>query len=191
MKRIFTDIRRKPSALVLSETIDATPAQMIKAVKQVGFEGVVAKRKASLYEPGKRSGAWQKQRINKGQEFVIGGYRLGADPFDALIVGYYGEDGRLYYAEKVKNGFVPRLRRDVFRRFVGLEIDSCPFINLPEKKKGPHSLTKEDMAKCVWLRPELVAQIESVEWTPDGHLRHSKFIGLRDDKDAREVLRET
>ena len=61
---------------------------------------------------------------------------------------------------KVKNGFVPPLRRDVFRRFVGVEIDSCPFVNLPEKRKGPRSLTKEDMQKCIWLRPELVAQIE-------------------------------
>ena len=84
---------------------------------------------------------------------MIGGYRLGGDPFDALIVGYY-RDGKLYYAEKVKNGFVPRLRRDVFKRFSGLETNVCPFVNLPEKRKGPHSLTREDMEKCGGSSPK-------------------------------------
>jgi ATP-dependent DNA ligase len=90
----------------------------------------------------------------------------------------------------VRNGFVPQLRREVATRFKGLEIDTCPFANLPERKRTQRALTKEEMENCVWLKPELVAQIEFTEWTPDGHLRHSKFIGLIDDKDAREVVRE-
>jgi ATP-dependent DNA ligase len=75
-------------------------------------------------------------------------------------------------------------------RFKGLEIDTCPFANLPEKKRTQWALTKEEMKNCVWLKPELVAQIEFTEWTPDGHLRHSRFVGLREDKAAREVVRE-
>jgi ATP-dependent DNA ligase len=71
----------------------------------------------------------------------------------------------------------------------GLEIDTCPFANLPEKKQTQWALTKEEMKNCVWLKPELVAQIEFTEWTRDGHLRHSKFVGLREDKEAREVVR--
>ena len=71
-----------------------------------------------------------KQRINKRQEFVVGGYRLGVEPFDGLVVGYY-QDGKLYYAAKVRNGFVPRLRREMAKHFQGLEIDTCPFVNLP------------------------------------------------------------
>ena len=67
----------------------------------------------------------------------------------------------------------------------GLEIDTCPFANLPERKRTQWALTKEEMKNCVWLKPELVAQIEFTEWTPDGHLRHSKFIGMREDKAAR------
>jgi ATP-dependent DNA ligase len=94
------------------------------------------------------------------------------------------------FAEKVRNGFVPHLRREVAERFKGLETDDCPFANLPEKKRNPWALTREQMKECVWLRPELVAQIEFTEWTPDGHLRHSRFVGLRDDKDPREVMRE-
>jgi len=68
--------------------------------------------------------------------------------------------------------------------------DACPFVNLPEKKRTQWALTREEMKNCVWLRPELVAQIEFGEWTPDGHLRHSKFVGLREDKDPRNVVCE-
>ena len=106
-----------------------------------------------------------------------------------MIVGYY-EGQKVLYAAKVRNGFVPQVLREVASKFKGLEIDTCPFANLPEKKRTLWALTKEEMKNCVWLRPELVAQIEFNEWTPDGHLRHSKFVGLRGDKDAREVVRE-
>jgi ATP-dependent DNA ligase len=90
----------------------------------------------------------------------------------------------------VRNGFVPQLRREVATRLKGLEIATCPFANLPERKRTQWALTKEEMKNCVWLKPELGAQIEFTEWTPDGHLRHSKFVGLRDDKTPREVGRE-
>jgi ATP dependent DNA ligase C terminal region len=74
--------------------------------------------------------------------------------------------------------------------FGGVEIDTCPFANLPEKKRTQWALTKEEMKNCVWLKPEFVGQIEFTEWTPDGHLRHSKFVGLREDKGARDVVKE-
>jgi ATP-dependent DNA ligase len=106
-----------------------------------------------------------------------------------LIVGYY-EGERLLYAAKVRNGFVPLVRREVEGKFKGLKIETCTFANLPEKKRTQWALTKEEMKNCVWLKPELVAQIEITEWTPDGHLRHSKFVGLREDKKARDVVRE-
>ena len=185
-------LKRTMSALndpvLLSETFDTEPSQLVRAAKELGLEGVIAKRKDSLYELGKRSGAWVKYRINRGQEFVIGGYTSG-NPFDSLIVGYY-QSGKLYYAAKVRNDFVPLVRHQVFKRFKGLEIDSCPFVNLPEKKRTQWALTREEMKNCVWLQPKIVAQIEFVEWTPDGHLRHSKFVGLREDKKPLEVVRE-
>src|SRR5262249_777272 len=102
----------------------------------------------------------------------------------------YYEGERLLYAGKVRNGFVPQLRREVAAKLKGLEIDSCPFANLPEKKRTQWALTKEEMKNCVWLKPELVGQIEFTEWTPDGHLRHSRFVGFREDKKAGEVVRE-
>jgi DNA ligase D-like protein (predicted ligase) len=186
LHRIFEDIKAAP--IGLSENIEAAPTDLIRVAKEFGFEGIVAKRKDSVYESGKRSGAWVKYKVNRGQELVIGGYTPG-NPFDALIVGCY-EGERLLYAAKVRNGFVPLVRREVASKFKGLEIDTCPFANLPEKKRTQWALTKEEMKNCVWLKPELVAQIEFTEWTPDGHLRHSKFVGLRNDKDAREVVRE-
>src|SRR5215831_15039638 len=107
---------------------------------------------------------------------VIGGY-VPDNPLDSIIVGYY-QEGKLYYAAKVRNGFVPRTRWKVFQRIRGLEIDTCPFANLPERKRTQWALTQEEMKNCVWVKPELVAQIEFGEWTLDGHLRHSKFVGL-------------
>lgn len=100
------------------------------------------------------------------------------------------EGDRLIYAAKVRNGFVPQVRHEVASRFKGLEIDACPFANLPERKRTQWALTKQEMNNCVWLKPELVAHIEFTEWTPDDHLRHSKFIGLREDRAATEVVRE-
>lgn len=157
--------------------------------KQFGFEGVVAKRTDSCYESGKRTGAWVKFKVNVGQEFLIGGYTPG-NPLDALIVGYY-DGAKLMYAAKVRNGFVPNVRREVFAKLKGLETEICPFANLPEKKRAQWALTREEMRNCHWLGPELVAQIEFTEWTPDGHLKHAKFIGLREDKDPKDVGRES
>jgi bifunctional non-homologous end joining protein LigD len=178
----------KAAPIALSESLDASVDELVRVAKEFGFEGIVAKRKDSVYESGKRSGAWVKYRVNRGQEFVIGGYTPG-NPFDALIVGYY-EGDRLLYAAKVRNGFVPLVRREVASKFKGLEIDTCPFANLPERKRTQWALTKEEMKNCMWLKPQLVAQIEFTEWTPDGHLRHSKSVGLREDKEVGGVVRE-
>jgi bifunctional non-homologous end joining protein LigD len=182
-------VRKASSVVDLSQTVTAPAADLIRAVTELGLEGVIAKRHESTYESGRRSGAWVKYKINKGQELVVGGYTAG-NPFDAIIVGYY-QEGRLQFAGKVRNGFVPHLRREVMASMNPLKIDVCPFANLPEKQRRTQwALTREQMKDCVWLQPELVAQIEFTEWTPDGHLRHAAFAGLRQDKTPREVVRE-
>ena len=129
--------------------------------------------------------------MNNGQELVIGGYVPGVHGVDAIVVGYYrGED--LIYVARVRNGFVPASRRQMFAKLKPLVTLKCPFVNLPEAYKGRwgEGLTAADMEKCVWVRPETVARIEFLEWTASGHLRHSKFAGLRDDKNARSVVKE-
>ena len=171
--------------------LDAALPVLVESVKAQGLEGLVAKRLDSRYEPGLRSGAWQKMRVNRGQEFVIGGYTIGTKTFDALILGYY-EGDRLIYAARTRNGFTPALREQLSKKFRGLDINGCPFVNLPEVKSGRWGagLTAAKMKDCRWLKPVLVAQVEFLEWTGDHHLRHTRFMALRDDKVASDVRRD-
>jgi bifunctional non-homologous end joining protein LigD len=182
---------RMQGQVLFSETLDATAADIVAAVKKQGLEGVIAERRDSLYHPGRRSGAWVKMRINKGQELVIGGYVPAPKNFDSIIVGYYERDDLIYIA-RVRAGFVPALRVKVFERFHKLEIKTCPFSNLRQRDKGRwgQGLTADKMAECRWLKPQLVAQIEYADWTDVNHLRQSKFVALRDDKAAKDVKRE-
>jgi len=171
--------------------LEAPLRDLIHSVKAHGLEGLVAKRRNSRYEPGLRSGAWMKMRVNRGQEFVIGGYTIGTKTFDALIFGYY-EGDRLIYAARTRSGFTPAIREHIARKLRRLETTHCPFANLPEARSGRwgQGLTKEKMADCRWVKPELIGQFEFLEWTADNHLRHSRFMGLREDKPARDIRRE-
>jgi DNA ligase D-like protein (predicted ligase) len=175
----------------LSPALEGDLADLMVSVKEHKLEGLIAKRKNSPYQSGERSDLWLKMRINSGQEFVIGGYTRGANTFDALVFGYY-EEKSLIYAARTRNGFTPALRQRLMERFRGLETEQCPFANLPEKHGGRwgQGLTAAKMKDCVWLKPKLVGQFEFVEWTPDNHLRHAKFVGLREDKRAGQVKRE-
>jgi DNA ligase D-like protein (predicted ligase) len=164
----------------------------LEFVMKHGLEGIVAKQSDSLYEPGMRTGRWSKCRLNLGQEFVIGGYTPGGNGFDALIVGFYkGKD--LIFASRVRAGFVPTTRREVFAQIKGLKTEKCPFVNLPEKEPGRwgQGLTAEKMKGCVWLKPKAVVRIDFAEWTGSDKLRHTKYVAMRDDKDPRKVVRET
>src|ERR1700687_4993497 len=174
-----------------SPVLQAKLEDLIRSVKAQGLEGLVAKRRNSKYEPGLRSDAWQKMRVNQGQEFVIAGYTPSSKNFDALVIGYY-EGSKLLYAARTRNGFTPASRMQLFKKIEPLEIKDCPFANLPEKKAGRWGagLTAAKMVECRWLKPQFVGQFEFVEWTSEGHLRHSKFMGLREDRKAKNVRRE-
>jgi bifunctional non-homologous end joining protein LigD len=115
---------------------------------------------------------------------------IGAQGFDALLVGVY-ENKELLFVKKKKNDFVPRLRDEIFPTLKRLIAARCPFTNLPEKRasRWGESLTAEKMKECRWLDPALVGQIEFVEWTPDSHLRHARFMGLRDGQAPLDVVR--
>jgi ATP-dependent DNA ligase len=175
----------------IAQYFETSAATILQSAREQGLEGIVAKRRDSRYEAGKRSGSWAKFRLNAGQELVIGGYVPGPHGLDSFIVGYYNAS-ELIYVARVRNGFVPATRRQVFAKLQPLVTPNCPFANLPESHKGRWGtgLTADDMKKCVWVRPELVARIEYLEWTESDHLRHAKFIGLRGDQDARVVVKE-
>jgi bifunctional non-homologous end joining protein LigD len=145
-----------------------------------GWEGLIAKRLASRYV-GKRSGDWLKWKCSAEQELVIGGYtapRGTRQEFGALLVGHYDGDV-LRYAGKVGTGFDDHELQSLARRMTPLVRPDSPF--------GAGAPPARD---TTWVKPELVAQVGFSEWTRDGRLRHPRYLGLRDDKPAREVVRE-
>jgi len=144
-----------------------------------GWEGLIAKRADAPYRHS-RSRDWLKLKCGNRQELVIGGFtdpqgsRVG---FGALLVGYY-EKGELRYAGKVGTGYDDALLESLSKRLARLERETCPFAT-PPKEKGAH-----------WVSPKLVGEVGFSEWTGDGKLRHPRFLGLRTDKKARDVVRE-
>jgi bifunctional non-homologous end joining protein LigD len=185
----YTERRRLLEALELKGRFWQTPPSTtgdgettLAASKKLGFEGVMAKRLDSSYQPGKRSDAWLKVKNHLGQELVIGGWLPGAGAREgrvgALLVGYY--DGpKLVYAGKVGTGFTERMLERLQSLLEPLRRDSSPFEAGMPPPKG-----------AIFLEPKLVGEFEFTEWTRTGHLRHPSFKGLRDDKDPRTVVRE-
>ena len=182
---------RTSDTVQLSESFNIPAKQMLELVRSHGLEGVVAKRLSSTYEQGRRTGAWTKMRVELAQELVIGGYTPGTHGFDAVLVGFYRGDP-LHFCASVRAGFVPASRRAVHAQLAPLEDGVCPFVNLPEASAGRwgQGLTAAKMKKCIWLRPEAVAQFRFLEWTPNDHLRHASFVALREDKHPRAVVKE-
>jgi bifunctional non-homologous end joining protein LigD len=179
------------SGLLLSDPLPGTPQQIADAVRQLGLEGVVAKKRRSTYTAGRRSDAWIKVRFAQHQELVVGGYKPTATSFDSLLVGYY-EGRKLLCAGKVRNGFTPALRAQIFAAMRPLATPRCPFANLPSTTSSHwgEGITAEEMSVIHWVEPAIVAEVSFAEWTRDGSLRHAAFLGLRDDKQARDVHRE-
>jgi bifunctional non-homologous end joining protein LigD len=178
------------TGLRFSAALMGAPGRILEQIRRLGLEGVVAKRRGSPYQPGERSADWVKVKLSPEQEFVIGGYKPGG-PVESLVVGHY-EGRKLVCAGKVRQGLNPWNRKELGRRLARLETDRCPFANLPNSKKGRwgEGITAEQMKELVWTRPELVAQIRFTEWTLGGNLRHGEYLGMREDKPPREVLRE-
>ncbi len=176
------------SAVLLSEALPGTPAEIETAVRGMRLEGVVAKRAGSKYEPGRRSLSWIKVRFNRRQEFAIGGWKPGLNTFESVLTGYY-EGRRFLYAAKVRAGFRSPSRADLFARISPLVVSTCPFANLPNHGSSHwgEGITTEDMSRLVWVKPKVVVEVEFVEWTRDGLLRHPHFVAVRDDKAARDV----
>ena len=162
-------------------------AQPWDRARREGWEGVIAKRRGSPYEH-RRSKHWLKMKCEASQELVVGGFtdpqgaRVG---LGALLVGYYDPFARFgagdfVFAGKIGTGFDTKLLLDLRRRLDAIEIQASPFT----KAKGLPRL------RAHWVRPEIVVQVAFIEWTVHGKLRHPRLIGVRVDKNAREVVRE-
>ncbi|MCE5278111.1 MAG: non-homologous end-joining DNA ligase [Planctomycetaceae bacterium] len=157
--------------------------EMLAGARQWGLEGLVAKRPQSPYRPGQRGGDWVKIKIVHRQEFVIGGWepraRQGAQ-IGSLLVGYHDQRGRLRFAGRVGTGFDARLHRDLTALFAKLQRKKTPFADPIDR--GP--------APAVFLAPRLVAEIDYRRWPAGQRLQQASFLGLRDDKDPKEVVLE-
>ncbi|MCT9141602.1 non-homologous end-joining DNA ligase [Streptomyces violarus] len=178
-KSLLRRALRYRSPLRLTPHRNAGGAELLADVCARGWEGLIAKRADGVYEP-RRSADWLKLKCSQGQEFVVGGFTEPAGSrvgLGALLLGYYEGEG-LRYAGKVGTGFGRHTLLDLRERLDGLRESASPF-------DGP---VREAGAR--WVRPELVAQIAFTEWTRDGMLRHPRYLGLRDDKKPRDVVRE-
>ena len=172
----------KPAApLRLSEAFDAAPRDLLASAAKLGFEGIVGKRKASIYQ-SKRSPDWIKLKQHRRQEFVIGGYtapkgsRAG---FGALLLGVYDAAGKLQYCGNVGTGFDAKRLADIEAKLVKLHAKASPF-----------AAAVPTSVKAQWVRPQMVAEVAFGEWTRDGRIRHSVFQGLRSDKPAHDIVHE-
>ena len=178
------------SAVLLSDALPGTPAQIERSVRTFGLEGVIAKRVDSRYEPGQRSNAWVKVKFQPSQDFVIGGFLPDRNRVESLIVGVY--DGRKLIATgNVRAGLTVPLRRQLFAVLQPLKTARCPFANLPNVRKSHwyEGITAEDMTKITWLKPKVVAEFAFTEWTAERLLRHARYVDLRPDVAAKSVGR--
>ena len=178
-----------------SGELGSDPDVLLREVRRLGLEGVIGKQRGSVYEPGKRSGAWIKLKCVNEQEFVIGGFTppQGARKhFGALLVGYY-EKNRLLFAGKVGTGFNTKLLASLHKQLKAERRDDCPFADLPSKQGGQwvQGITPGMMRQIEWVNPMFVCQVKFAEWTREGKLRQPVFVGLREDKKAKEVVRES
>jgi len=181
----------------LSAGIGGDAHLLLDQVKRMGLEGIIGKRQQSVYEPGRRSGAWIKLKCLNEQEFVIGGYTPPAGSrkyFGAILVGYHEKSGRrgLRFAGKVGTGFDGKTLSSLYRRFQKEKRPGCPFVDLPCKHGAAwaQGLSPREMKKCVWINPVFIAQVKFSEWTRDGKLRQPVYLGLREDKKPQDVVRE-
>ena len=170
-----------PATVRFSDHVRGQGPAFFEKVLQAGLEGVVSKRADAPYREG-RGGDWRKAKCRLSQEVVIGGWTLPSDgrpSIGALHVGFY-EDGQLVYAGKVGSGFGERLLADLLHRLEARKRETCPFAAVPaEMRRGAH-----------WVEPDLVAQVEFAQWTDEGRMRQPVFLGLREDREARHVVRE-
>ncbi|MGZ4984264.1 MAG: ATP dependent DNA ligase, partial [Chthoniobacterales bacterium] len=178
-----------------SGEIGGNVATLLREVQRLGLEGLIGKLRGSKYEADRRSGAWIKLKVLNEQEFVIGGYTPPAGArkhFGALLVGYY-EGERLVFAGKVGTGFDTKMLRSLHSRFKKEQRNDCPFADLPSKQGGVwvQNITPAMMRKIHWVNPVFVCEVKFAEWTRDAKLRQPVFLGVREDKNPKDVKRET
>ncbi|WP_343558522.1 DNA ligase D [Sphingobacterium sp.] len=191
-KAILKEILPQHGSVLISEHFETSGTQFLEEAKKLGLEGIMAKRKDSIYHVHNRSNDWLKIKANKRQEVVIGGYTLNDDSsklFSSLLVGVY--DGKkLIYTGKVGTGFNEKLQKEMMVLFKPLIVSKTPFSEEPDINKPSRFRPNPPHATVTWLKPQLVCEVSFTELTGDGIMRHPSFDGMREDKSAKKVVLE-
>lgn len=179
-------------SILISQDFHTSGLEFMEAAKKMGLEGIMAKRKDSIYTTGDRTRDWLKIKASKRQEVVIGGFTLNEDSnklFSSLLVGVY-EGKKLVYTGKVGTGFNAKMQKEMMAQFKPLITDKVPFSEEPDVNKPSRFLPNPPHAKVTWLKPELIGEVSYTELTSDGVMRHPSFEGMRSDKKPKTVILE-
>jgi bifunctional non-homologous end joining protein LigD len=179
--------------LRLSTVFTANGIEFFKAAEKMELEGIIAKKRSSVYTPDNRSKQWLKVKVHKRQEVVIAGYTKNEDTskqFSSLLLGVF-EGKNLQYVGKVGTGFSDKVQKEMMAQFKPLITEESPFNYIPDVNKASRFRPNPPKAKATWLKPELVCEVAYSEVTSDGVFRHPSFQGMRIDKKASSITRET
>ncbi|MCE6987819.1 DNA ligase D [Dyadobacter sp. CY323] len=191
-KAILQSVVTEESPVKLGYSIAAEGSAFFDAARDMGLEGIIAKKSDSIYSPGIRSKDWLKIKINKRQEVIVVGYTQNAGSsklFSALLLGAY-DHGVLQYVGKVGTGFKDKQQKEMLAQFKPFITEKSPFEEVPDYNKPSRFRPNPPKANATWLKPELVCEVSFAEITSDGVFRHPSFEGMREDKAARDVVRE-
>jgi bifunctional non-homologous end joining protein LigD len=184
-REILEELGLAGSSWAVPPAFPGPGADVLAAAQARGLEGVVAKRRDSRYEPGKRSGAWVKVKLERMQEVVVIGWKPGegrrSGTIGSLLLGVHDEQGRLAYAGHVGTGFTDRMLDDLKELLTPLAAPGSPTADEVPRLHARHAQ---------WVKPKLVGEVVFTEWTTDGRMRHPVWRGLRPDKRVKEVVRE-
>ncbi|WP_313181682.1 DNA ligase D [Sphingobacterium siyangense] len=191
-KAILKEVIPQNDLILLSEHFDTSGVEFLNEAKKLGLEGIMAKRKESVYHIHERSSDWLKIKANRRQEVVIGGFTKNEGSsklFSSLLVGLY-EDKKLIYTGKVGTGFSAKLQQELMAQFKPLVTKNSPFDDKPDINKSSRFRPRPPHAALTWLHPNLVCEVSFTEMTGDGVMRHPSFDGMRNDKNAKKVILE-
>ena len=181
LRKHLERILKTTAGIQLGSHVEAEGKALFKLTKEKGMEGIIAKRKDSIYRPGKRSSDWLKIKARLQQEFIVAGFtepKGSRKHLGAVVLGAYAR-GKLRHYGYAGSGFSEKGLKDAVERMKPLYIDKSPFVNPPSIKE-----------KIQWVRPKLVCEIEYAELTADEQLRQTTFLGWRDDKNPEDIVLE-
>ncbi len=191
-REILRSVAPVNDIIKLSENFDATGKEFFELADKMGLEGIMAKKATSYYIPDLRTKDWLKIKTEKRQEAIIGGYTKNEGsnkPFSALLLGLF--DGNVFRSlGTVGTGFSINLQKEILQKLKPYETKTCPFVVPPEYNKPSRFRPNPPKATVTWIKPNVVCEISYRELTKDGSIRHPSFKGLRDDKNAKDVIIE-